>query len=131
MDMTTDSASNMRADVNLMGVPKLRCVAHKNHTLVTKALKETKAAALMDKVKAIVEYFNRYTTASAKLTMRRQKLGEAATKPCQGVAPSWNSDYKMLIRFLEMETTLRPLIIDLPKCPPETRWLPSGVSQKY
>lgn len=115
--ITTDSAGNMRCAVDLMGYPKLPCIAHKNHTLITKALAKSQAEELIAVVKAIVEYFNRYTVASYRLSVQRQKINAAAIKLCQGVATRWNSDYEMLVRFLDMESTLRPLIDDLPKCP--------------
>ncbi|XP_016891160.2 LOW QUALITY PROTEIN: zinc finger BED domain-containing protein 1-like [Cynoglossus semilaevis] len=98
----TDNARNIVAAVgDQLHWDHIPCFAHVLNLIVRAALKEIQD--ILQKIKAVVEYFQRSTVASDKLKAIQQQMGQEQLCLRQDVATSWNSTYYMLKRFIEVK----------------------------
>ncbi|KAK7881406.1 hypothetical protein WMY93_029815 [Mugilogobius chulae] len=95
----TDNAANITKAIKILKWIHHPCLAHTINLVVKDALKVIKAD--VDKVKAIVEFFHRSTTATHKLKSTQQQMGIPELKLKQECITRWNSTFHMLKRILE------------------------------
>lgn len=95
--ITTDNAANIVNAVKLSGLCHVRCLAHVLNLCVQKGLKNETAVVMLKKVRKIVGFFHRSTTAAARLS----STAGLDLKPrvlVQDVDTRWNSTFDILDR---------------------------------
>ena len=97
----TDNAANIVSAVRYLHWDHIPCFAHVLNLIVRAALKMVQS--IVQKVKAIVEFFHRSTVASEKLKATQQQMGQEQLRLKQDVATRWNSTFYMLKRILEVK----------------------------
>lgn len=95
----TDNAANITKATKILKWTHHSCLAHTINLLVRDALSVMKPS--MDKVKAIVEFFHRSTTATQKLKSTQRQMGMPELKLKQECVTRWNSTFYMIKRILE------------------------------
>lgn len=113
----SDNASNIKKAIrDDLKLKHLGCFAHNLNLICQNAIKPV--AVIIDKVKSIVGFFKRSTTATAKFSEQQKHLQKDPKRLIQEVSTRWNSTYYMLERFHELEdpirTTMALLDKDLP-----------------
>lgn len=102
----TDNANNIVNAINLSGWKHFGCYAHTLNLVIDDALKIVKDN--LEKIKNIVAYFKRSSTATDKLVKYQvQQSGNIPKKLKQSVPTRWNSTFFMLQRFVELEEAVR------------------------
>jgi hypothetical protein len=105
--VTTDNASNVVLAMQKCNVKwHVRCLAHVLNLATQKGLKVSGFARLLGRVRTVVGFFHRSSTASAILRKSLNQLELPNHKPVIDVTTRWNSTYDMLERYLE----IRPAI---------------------
>ncbi|KAM4592402.1 E3 SUMO-protein ligase ZBED1-like [Odontesthes bonariensis] len=95
----SDHAANITRAIQLLKWTHHPCLAHTINLFVRSALRAMKAT--VDKVKAIVEFFHRSTTATQKLKSTQRQMSMAELKLKQECVTRWNSTFHMIQRMLE------------------------------
>lgn len=97
--IVSDNARDIRGAVlKVLKVKHFGCFAHTLNLIVQDALmKEVKW--LVDKMKKIVAYLKRSTTATVKLNQCQRQLGLEPKKLVQEVPMRWNSTFYMIARI--------------------------------
>ena len=102
--LVTDNASNMSRAAETAGLtPHIGCFAHTLNLAAQKGMKVPSAARLLGRVRRIVGFFHRSTTANAVLKSKQDLLKLPKLKLIQDVATRWNSSYEMLERYLQQQ----------------------------
>jgi hypothetical protein len=101
--VVTDNAANISKTVKLANFRHLSCFAHTPNLIVQKAIPAIEP--LKSKVKAIVEYFHRSTTAAEKLKSLQLQMrpSQQPLKLKNDVITRWNSTYLMLQRMCDVQ----------------------------
>ncbi|WAR31459.1 ZBED1-like protein [Mya arenaria] len=97
--VVTDNAANMDiAAKAAMLTPHVKCFAHTVNLACQKGVKVQEFQPLLTKVRRIVSFFHKSTTATAllKLNQKNKEL-----KLIQDVSTRWNSTYDMLQRYVD------------------------------
>ena len=101
--VTTDNAANIVLAVEKCNVLcHVRCVAHILNLPVQKSFKSQNVARVLGRVRAVVGFFHRSSTASAILRKTLTQLELPELKPVMDVVTRWNSTYEMLKRYLKL-----------------------------
>ncbi|XP_073525533.1 E3 SUMO-protein ligase ZBED1-like [Phyllobates terribilis] len=100
----TDNAANITKAIKNPKWNHHPCLAHTINLMVRDALKEIKPT--VDKVKSIVEFFHRSTTATMKLKSTQQQMGRPELRSQQECVTRWNSTLHMLKRLLESKDAI-------------------------
>ena len=103
--IVTDNASNMVLAVKeaeSLG-PHIGCFAHVLNLMCQAALKLPNVSRLLGRVRRIVAFFHRSSTAAALLTEKQKLLQIPQHKLIMDVVTRWNSSYEMLERYLEQQ----------------------------
>ncbi|KAJ8940783.1 hypothetical protein NQ314_010593 [Rhamnusium bicolor] len=95
--VVTDNARNITAAIKLAGWNNLPCLAHTLNLLVQDSMKFIEE--LHKKVKRIVQYFHRSTTAAVKLNELQIQLTGKTLKLINDVITRWNSSLNMFQRI--------------------------------
>lgn len=111
--VVSDNAANITAAIRLGQWRHLPCFAHNLNLIVQTSLKNNSTKIIIDKVKAIVQYFKRSSTALAKLHSVQEGIGLAKLKLKQDTVTRWNSTYDMLIRILETKDAVVSALVIL------------------
>ena len=105
--LVTDNAANMVvAAQHLNSKPHIGCFAHCLNLAAQKALKVDTVSRLLARVRKIVGYFHRSTTAAALLKNKISLLGLSQLKLIQDVPTRWNSAADMLERYLQLQPAI-------------------------
>lgn len=108
----TDNAPNMISAVRLANLTHFSCVAHTLNLVVKSGLGTPEIEDIIQKIKAIVEHFNRSPMATKKLRNMQEQLrpGEKARKLKMDVATRWNSTLDMVERILLLQEPLEAVL---------------------
>ena len=102
--LVSDNAANMIVAAKEVGSnPHLPCYAHTLNLAVQKGLKINSISRLLGRIRRVVAFFHRSTTAAAVLKEKLKLLGLREVKLIHDVATRWNSAVDMLERFLELQ----------------------------
>lgn len=112
----SDNAHNIKNALSLLKFKSMGCFAHSMNLVVQSAL--NLESDLIDRVKVIVSYFRKSTIANNKLsTYQMNNSISQPKKLIQDVQTRWNSTYYMLVRFVELEDSIRGTLGLLDRAP--------------
>ncbi|XP_021345367.1 zinc finger BED domain-containing protein 1-like [Mizuhopecten yessoensis] len=105
--LVTDNAANMlvaarEADCK----PHIGCYAHTLNLAAQKALKINSVSRILGRVRRVVSFFHRSTTAAAVLKSKTKLLCLKEMKLVQDVSTRWNSAVDMLERYLLLQPAI-------------------------
>lgn len=109
--IVTDNAANIVRAVQLMGRSHMGCFAHLLNLASQAGLKIPAIARLLGRVRRIVAFFHRSTTASHSLKEKQQLLQLPQHKLVMDVTTRWNSSLEMLDRFLEQQPAISAVLM--------------------
>ena len=102
--LVSDNASNMTiAAAETKYSKHIKCFAHTINLASQRALSVNQVSRLLDRVKNIVCFFHRSSTATTLLKDKQTLLNIPHHKLINDVPTRWNSSYDMLERFLEQQ----------------------------
>lgn len=104
---------------DLMGIPRLPCLAHLINLLIRDALESSqKVTSIILTMKNIVTYFKQNVTSLATLETQQEQNENMVIKTLlQSVITRWNSELIMIERFVELKTELYQVVPQYKKCP--------------
>ncbi|KAJ8872967.1 hypothetical protein PR048_026583 [Dryococelus australis] len=98
--VVTDNAPNIVTAVKLSSWRHLPCFAHTVNIIVQSCLQTISA---IEKIKTIVEFFKRSSSALARLKSTQEQMELPSLKHIQNVPTRWNSTYDMMSRILKIK----------------------------
>ena len=116
--LTTDNASNIvNAPKEAELSPHVRCVAHTINVATQQGLKISQMDRILGRIRHIVSFFNRSTTAMAVLKSKQSLLQLPQHKLINDVPTRWNSPYGTVQQFLKQQAVIEavPLTKDMKK----------------
>lgn len=102
----SDNANNIKRALSILQFKHFGCFAHTLNLIVQGAL--TLESNLLEKIKTIVSYFHKSTSANNKF--KNYQINNGAKEPkklLQDVSTRWNSTLYMIERFVELENSIR------------------------
>lgn len=102
--IVSDNAPNITCAIRDSNYHGIGCFAHSINLVVQNGIKDI--STVVKKVKSIVEYFKRSSSALVRLNDTQKQMGMTVLKLIQDVVTRWNSTYHMLKRFLTLKEAL-------------------------
>lgn len=99
--VVTDNASNIKAAIRLTNWRHVPCFAHVLNIGIQNGLLQLQP--VLKKIKDIVEYFKRSSSALLKLNNIQKQTGVEVLKLIQECKTRWNSAYNMMSRILKIK----------------------------
>lgn len=113
----SDNASNIQLALKILQIKHFGCFAHTLNLIVQGAL--ALESDLLDKIKTIVTFFRKSTSANKKFQIYQTSNGvKVPIKLLQDVSTRWNSSLYMLDRFVVLEDCIRGTLGLLDNSPP-------------
>lgn len=103
--VVTDNAANIKAAVQELNLRHIPCYAHSLNLIVQSSITAS-ISDVVGKVKLLVQFFKKSSSALAKLTDMQVSLNKEKLKLKQDVSTRWNSTYDMLERVLKNKEPL-------------------------
>ncbi|XP_057684886.1 E3 SUMO-protein ligase ZBED1 [Corythoichthys intestinalis] len=105
--VTTDNARNIVNSVKEAGLgPQIGCFAHTINLASQKATGLNQVSRVLGKVRRIVSFFHRSSTAAHILENKQEMLSIPKHTLIQDVPTRWNSSHDMLERYLEQQAAV-------------------------
>ena len=110
--IVTDNAANIGTAVqeSKLLAPHVGCFAHVLNLACHSALKVNTVSRLLGRVRRIVTFFHRSSTAAALLVKKQKLLQLPEHKLIMDVATRWNSAYDMIERYLEQQAAVMAVL---------------------
>ncbi|XP_039608816.1 E3 SUMO-protein ligase ZBED1-like [Polypterus senegalus] len=113
--VTTDNAKNIVSAVKAAGLgPQIGCFAHTINLASQKVTSINQISRLLGKVRKIVTFFHKSTTAAHILESKQEMLNIPKHSLIQDVPTRWNSSYDMLQRYLEQQAAIYSALTEKP-----------------
>ncbi|XP_041361859.1 E3 SUMO-protein ligase ZBED1-like [Gigantopelta aegis] len=110
--LVTDNAANMEvAAIEAGCIPHIGCYAHTLNLAAQRGLKVNSVSRILARVRRVVSFFHRSTTAAALLKEKTKRQGLKNVKLLQDVPTRWNSACDMLERFLELQPAIYAALV--------------------
>ncbi|CAM4502813.1 unnamed protein product [Leuciscus chuanchicus] len=106
--VATDNAANIVNAVNEtveLG-PQIGCFAHTVNLAAKRAVSINGVSRLLGKVKKVVTFFHRSTTANQALAVKQEMLNLPKHKLINDVITRWNTSHDMLSRYVEQQPAI-------------------------
>ena len=98
--LTTDNASNMKVAASKASMTRVPCFAHTINLAAQKATSFDQFKELLEKMKPVINYFRRSTSASPVLEEKQKGLGLPEHELLVDCRTRWNSSYLMVERYI-------------------------------
>ncbi|WAR07417.1 ZBED1-like protein [Mya arenaria] len=107
--VVSDNAANMdvAAKASMLS-PHIKCFAHTVNLACQKGVTVEGLKALLSKVRRIITFFHKSTTATAALKLHQNT--DKQHKLVKDVSTRWNSTYEMLARYVEQHETVTKIL---------------------
>lgn len=97
-----------------LGWEHLNCLAQTFNLVITEGLKIVEITEIITKVRVIVKYFKRCDTANETLLTFQRKSGiQTPLELLKDCTTRWNSTFRMIKRFVELEKAIKNTVADL------------------
>ncbi|KAM3874432.1 E3 SUMO-protein ligase ZBED1-like [Diretmus argenteus] len=111
--VTTDNAKNQVNAVIEAGLgPQIGCFAHVINLASKRAISVNQMDRLLGRIRKVVSYFHRSTTAAHVLKTKQAMLQIPNHKLIHDVTTRWNSTYDMVERYLEQQAAVYSALTD-------------------
>lgn len=114
--ITTDNASNIVRAVKESGLGQhIGCFAHTINLATQRGLKVSQVDRLLGRVRRVVTYFHKSTSAASCLKLMQLRLGKPQHKLLMDVPTRWNSSFDMCSRYLEQQAPVYAALVEMKK----------------
>ncbi|XP_045483055.1 zinc finger BED domain-containing protein 4-like [Harmonia axyridis] len=113
----SDNTANIQKAIQDIGWKHIGCLAHTINLLVKDALKNEDIQKTIDKVREIVNHFDRSDILCEKLLKYQENVGKTPLELLLEVPNRWNSTFDMLQRFIILEEAVKSTAGDIKKLP--------------
>ena len=110
--LVTDNASNMVSCSQEISLPRIGCFAHTLNLASQRALKIASLSKMLAKIRRIVQFFHKSSTATVIFRQKQSLLQLPNHKLIQDVVTRWNSTFEMVQRYLEQQAAVQATLVD-------------------